>query len=93
MKRMIQAALLAFLLVATTVTPLFAKSSDSSTTRLTRSQMEQMMRQVPIRNRLTTEPPPPQPYWKVYIAEDWSLVILCKHDDETGELLYCDFYF
>jgi hypothetical protein len=92
--------LLALLLTVTAIGPVSAHAPQdevagssptiSSTTIVSKSKMEEMMRTVPIRNRFTAKPPPPQPYWKIYIADHFALV--CWHDDDTGKLEYCDLY-
>jgi hypothetical protein len=87
--------LLALFLTVTAIGPVAAQApqdemAGDSTTIVSKKQMEEMMRTVPIRNRLTAKPPPPQPYWKIYIADHFALV--CWHDDDTGKLEYCDLY-
>lgn len=45
-----------------------------------------------IRNRFTTEPPPPQKYHIWYYLPDLGILLDCVYDDDTGELQYCDIY-
>ncbi len=93
MRKIIMTLLFALFIAAASVGPAYAKgSADDGVIHLTKAETQRKLETSVIRNRLTTEPPAPQPYWKVYVSDDFKLVIVCKHDDETGRELYCDIY-
>jgi hypothetical protein len=54
------------------------------------SQARRLLNELPIRKRLTSKPPKPQPYTVIYIMD--RFVLVCEYSDDTGELFYCDIY-
>ena len=48
------------------------------------------MKQHPIRKQIKANPPKPQPYWKIYLADSFALA--CWVNDESNEIEFCDVY-